>query len=99
MGNRVSIGDVLNDHNLQIDADVQLVFSSRRRGKQDEQCANFERDWRQAERVISRCNPRNSKIHLLRGVGHFLTFENPKLVAETVQDLLKDVPSTSAKTC
>ena len=92
--NRVSLGDVLHDRDLRVDADVQLVFSSRRRGKREDQSASFERDWRQAERVISRCTQGSSKLHLLQGVGHFLTLENPELVAATLNDLLTNIAPT-----
>eukprot|EP00592_Proboscia_alata_P006283 CAMPEP_0194358462 /NCGR_PEP_ID=MMETSP0174-20130528/5654_1 /TAXON_ID=216777 /ORGANISM="Proboscia alata, Strain PI-D3" /LENGTH=400 /DNA_ID=CAMNT_0039128773 /DNA_START=38 /DNA_END=1239 /DNA_ORIENTATION=+ len=49
--NRISIGDILDDltvnnNSIIIDADVQLIFSSKRRGKDmKEQKTNFVRDW------------------------------------------------------
>ncbi len=78
--NRVAIADYLEDKS--IDADVQLVFSSRRRAKPDDQTAAYARDWDVAERVVGRCHAGN--VHRLDGVGHFLVLEAPDLVAETI---------------
>eukprot|EP00927_Polykrikos_kofoidii_P068601 TRINITY_DN63948_c0_g1_i1.p1 TRINITY_DN63948_c0_g1~~TRINITY_DN63948_c0_g1_i1.p1 ORF type:complete len:367 (-),score=63.35 TRINITY_DN63948_c0_g1_i1:323-1423(-) len=69
-----------------VDADVQLVFSGKRRAKDEDQQAAFERDLCVAERVVGRC--RSGDVHRLDGVGHFLSLEAPELVASTVLRLL-----------
>ncbi len=78
--NRVAIADYLADKS--IDADVQLVFSSRRRAKPEDQAAAYARDWEVAQRVVQPC--REGAVHRLDGVGHFLVLEAPDLVAETI---------------
>ncbi|CAE8636764.1 unnamed protein product [Polarella glacialis] len=84
--NRVALADHLEGK--QIDADVQIVFAERRRAKPEDQPAAFARDWREAERVVGRSTWSQSKVHLLRGVGHFCVLEAPDVVAETIQGLL-----------
>lgn len=79
--NRIAIADFLADES--IDAEVQLVFSSRRRAKPEDQAAAYARDWAVAERVVARA--REGAVHRLDGVGHFLVLEAPDLVAETIR--------------
>ena len=79
--NRVAIADFLSGKS--VDADVQLVFSRRRRAKPEDQAAAYERDWAVAEGVVAAA--RSGKVHDLKGVGHFLVLEAPELVAETLQ--------------
>ena len=81
--NRLAIADYLADK--LVDADVQLVFSSRRRAKPEDQAAAYARDWDVAQRVVSRC--RAGDVHRLDTVGHFLVLEAPDLVAETIRGL------------
>jgi len=83
--NRVALADHLADKH--VDAEVQLVFAARRRGKPEDQEAAFSRDWREATRVVERCGGA-SKVRQLDGVGHFLVLEAPELVAETLLGLL-----------
>jgi len=81
--NRVAIADHLAGKS--IDADVRLVFSSRRRAKPEDQQAAYARDWDVAERAVAGC--RRGSVQRLDGVGHFLVLEAPDLVAETIQRL------------
>lgn len=83
--NRVAIADQLAD--ASIDAEVRLVFATRRRAKPEDQDAAHARDLAIAERVVARC--RDGAIHPLDGVGHFLVLEAPPLVAETVAALMR----------
>lgn len=83
---RVALADTLADKH--VDMDVQLVFAGRRRGRPEDQEAAMARDWREAERVVSRC--RAGAVRRLDGVGHFLVLENPELVAKTLQELLSE---------
>lgn len=79
--NRVAIADYLADKS--IDAEVQLIFSSRRRARPEDQAAAYERDLAVAEGCVSRC--RAGQVHRLDGVGHFLVLEAPDLVADTIR--------------
>jgi pimeloyl-ACP methyl ester carboxylesterase len=81
---RVALADYLADKS--VDADVQLVFSQKRRARPEDQAAAHRRDMEEAERVVSRC--RTGQIHQLEGVGHFLVLEAPDLVAAAIQRLL-----------
>lgn len=78
--NRVAIADYLADKS--VDADVQLVFSSRRRAKPEDMEAAYARDWDVAQRCVDRA--RTGAVHKLDGVGHFLVLEAPDLVADTI---------------
>eukprot|EP00933_Yihiella_yeosuensis_P062514 TRINITY_DN65478_c0_g1_i1.p1 TRINITY_DN65478_c0_g1~~TRINITY_DN65478_c0_g1_i1.p1 ORF type:complete len:298 (+),score=44.76 TRINITY_DN65478_c0_g1_i1:213-1106(+) len=82
--NRVALADHLETKDIH--ADVHLIFSERRRAAPEDQAAVFERDWKEAERVVGRCH--SGAVHLLPGVGHFLVLEAPSLVAETIEGLL-----------
>lgn len=82
--NRVAIADVLARQS--VDADVQLIFSSRRRAKPEDQAAAYERDWKVAEGVVGAA--RSGAVHRLNTVGHFLVLEAPDLVAETIRTWL-----------
>jgi pimeloyl-ACP methyl ester carboxylesterase len=81
---RVALADFLADK--EVDADVQLVFSQKRRARPEDQAAATVRDREEAERVVSRC--RTGQVHTLQGVGHFLVLEAPELVAGEILRLL-----------
>lgn len=81
--NRVAIADHLADKS--VDADVRLVFSSKRRAKPEDQEVAYARDWKVAEGVVGRC--RTGEIRRLDGVGHFLVLEAPDVVADTIRQL------------
>mmetsp|Transcript_62652 Transcript_62652/g.159325 ORF Transcript_62652/g.159325 Transcript_62652/m.159325 type:complete len:352 (+) Transcript_62652:59-1114(+) len=83
--NRVAIAEHLEGH--RVNAEVKLVFSSRRRAKPEDQEASFVRDLQVAERVVARCGS-GSAVEVLDGVGHFLVLEDPDLVAGTLDALL-----------
>lgn len=83
--NRVALADYLSTR--EVDADVRLVFSEKRRAKPEDQAAAFERDWGEATRVIERCTV--GEVMRLDSVGHFLVLEAPDLVAETIETLLR----------
>lgn len=82
--NRVALADHLAERN--VDADVRLVFSEKRRAKPEDQETAFARDWGEATRVIERCTV--GEVMRLDNVGHFLVLEAPDLVAETIELLL-----------
>ena len=82
--NRVAIADFLADK--EVDAEVHLIFSKRRRAKPEDQQAAYARDWEVARGVTQRC--RTGEIHPLEGVGHFLVLEAPEVVAATLCELI-----------
>lgn len=81
---RVALADFLADK--KVDADVQLIFSEKRRAKPEDQAAATARDRKEADRVVSRC--REGQVHTLEGVGHFLVLEAPDLAANEILRLL-----------
>eukprot|EP00930_Biecheleria_cincta_P009246 TRINITY_DN110955_c0_g1_i1.p1 TRINITY_DN110955_c0_g1~~TRINITY_DN110955_c0_g1_i1.p1 ORF type:complete len:363 (-),score=51.79 TRINITY_DN110955_c0_g1_i1:156-1244(-) len=83
--NRVALADFLRER--QVDADVQLVFSSKRRAKPEDQDSAFKRDYQEAASVVARCR-KGSAVHVLEGVGHFLVLEDPESVAKAIDSLL-----------
>merc|ERR1711948_1296 len=83
--NRVALADFLEGR--RVNSDVQLVFSSKRRGKPEDQDVAFARDRQEAERVVSSCQE-GSAVHVLEGVGHFLVLEDPDSVANAIDRLL-----------
>ena len=78
--NRVALADALEDKF--VDADVQVLFAEKRRGKPGEEEATLARDLREAERVVSRC--RAGSIEKVAGVGHFLVLEDPDTIAAAI---------------
>jgi pimeloyl-ACP methyl ester carboxylesterase len=80
--NRVAIASYLRDQ-PRIETHVRLVFARKRRAKDDQQAAAFDRDWAEAETVVERC--RGGEIEIMENVGHFLVLEAPDDVAELLQ--------------
>eukprot|EP00929_Paragymnodinium_shiwhaense_P039872 TRINITY_DN20883_c0_g1_i2.p1 TRINITY_DN20883_c0_g1~~TRINITY_DN20883_c0_g1_i2.p1 ORF type:complete len:385 (+),score=51.60 TRINITY_DN20883_c0_g1_i2:94-1155(+) len=85
--NRVSLSSSLAEKS--VDADVQLVFTKKRRAKPEMQADAFTRDWKEAEMVVEHCRS-GSSVHLVNGVGHFLVIEAPDVVADCLRDLLPE---------
>lgn len=82
---RIAIADHLQTR--QVDATVRLAFASKRRGKAEDQNANFQRDMDVARRVIARCSP-SSAVQVMEDVGHFLVLEDPAAVAELIRSVI-----------
>ena len=82
---RVALADHLESR--QVDAEVHLGFSAKRRGRPEDQEASYARDLREAERVVDRC--RAGEVHLLPDVGHFIVLEAPENAARFVSQILE----------
>lgn len=80
--NRIAVADYLSEK--KVSAEVQLVLSSKRRAKPEDQESALLRDQQQAEKVVSRCLP-GSSVHAADGLGHFLLLEDPAYVAQLVR--------------
>ena len=81
---RVALADHLESRH--VNAEVHLGFSSKRRGRPEDQEASYTRDLREAERVVARC--RAGEVHLLPDVGHFIVLEAPEDAARFIAQML-----------
>ena len=82
---RVALADHLESRH--VDAEVHLGFASKRRGRAEDQDASYERDLREAQRVVACC--RAGEVHLLPDVGHFIVLEAPEDAARFIEQILE----------